>query len=429
MLPLLLLLVAELIATSWAIRLAIEGVDSQFEEQLRAVSRTLTEPPSFPLTGRILEQMKGLSGAEFYLSLADGQHLTTFALPVDISLPKNPEGDVELHGELYRVKTLRFPESHPNHGGQLGIFYAESQRRGAIRRAVQPLLLLGVLGGLLSVCLVLLLARQVTGRIAALQRQTRVIAAGTFHPMPLHDADDELRDLATSINEMAARLAEQQTKLSEAERLRVLAQFSGGLAHQLRNAAAGAKLALQLHLAEHPTTDREALDVALRQLARMEMNLKQFLDLGKPPTANKKPIDLVQLVQQTVELLGPQCRHAGVQVIMQLPEELPFQGDAIPLGHLIGNLLTNAIEAAGSGGEVQVKLRRANSEVELEVWDNGNGPAAEIAANLFEAFITGREQGIGLGLAVAKQATELHSGTINWDRQEGHTVFRVTLPL
>jgi signal transduction histidine kinase len=428
MLPLLLLLVAELIATSWAIRLAVEGVDSQLEEQLRAVSRTLTEPPSFPLTGRILEQMKGLSGAEFYLSLADGQHLTTFAFPVDLIGAKNEAAEVELQGERYRVKTLRFPESHPNHGGQLGIFYAESQRRGAIRRAVQPLLLLGVFGGVLSVCLVLLLARQVTGRIAALRRQTRVIAAGTFHPMPLHGADDELRDLAASINEMAARLAEQQAKLSEAERLRVLAQFTGGLAHQLRNAVAGAKLAVQLHLAEHPTTDREALDVALRQLARMEMNLKQFLDLGKPPTGNKKPIDLVQVVQQSVELVGPQCRHAGVQVTMELPDELPYIGDAIPMGHLISNLLANGIEAAGSGGEIQIKLRRSDSEIELEVWDNGLGPPIEIAANLFEAFITGREQGIGLGLAVAKQAVELHGGNITWDRQEGHTVFRVTLP-
>ena len=100
--------------------------------------------------------------------------------------------------------------------------------------------------------------------------------------MPLPRADDELRDLCEAVNDMARRLAAFQDELQRNERLRVLGQFSGGLAHQLRNAAAGAKLAVELFLAENPTADPEPSNGwRLRQLARIEGNLKQFLAPGQ----------------------------------------------------------------------------------------------------------------------------------------------------
>src|SRR5439155_5097314 len=139
-------------------------------------------------------------------------------------------------------------------------------------------------------------------RVRDLEHRTRLIAGGDFRPLPLPMADDELTDLCKSVNDMARRLAEFQEASQLNERLRVLGQFSGGLAHQLRNAAAGAKLAVELFLAENPGADPEPLRVALRQLARIESNLRQFLDLGKPPAEVKKPCDLAKLLDQAVSL-------------------------------------------------------------------------------------------------------------------------------
>jgi signal transduction histidine kinase len=220
---------------------------------------------------------------------------------------------------------------------------------------------------------------------------------------------------------MARRLAEYQTALQQTERLRVLGQFSGGLAHQLRNAAAGARLAVQLYLADDRPTDREPLEVALRQLARMESNLQQFLSLGKPAPPEMKLCDWIEILDSAVQLLRPQCRHAGIELVWYKPEPYLQPGDATLLGHLFGNLIGNAVEAAGPGGHVKVHwLGNA-----LEVTDNGSGPPPEIAKRLFEPFVTGRDQGIGLGLAVAKQAAEAHGGTIKWERRDALTVFRV----
>jgi signal transduction histidine kinase len=228
------------------------------------------------------------------------------------------------------------------------------------------------------------------------------------------------------VNHLATRLGEYERQLQQTERLRVLGQFSGGLAHQLRNAAGGARLAVQLFLKD-PGGDREPLEVALRQLVRIESNLSQFLSLGKPAPLVMQPLDVSELLSAAVRLYVPQCRHAGIVLTWEPPGPLPLSGDAVQLGHLFGNLIGNAIDAAGPGGTVQVTVKQGVGEVVIEVSDTGPGPPAAVADRLFEPFVTGRDQGIGLGLAVAKQAADAHGGRIDWRREDGRTVFRVML--
>ncbi len=438
--PLAVLLLGDAVATAWAARSAARQAERRIALQLAAVAHTLTEPPTFPLAPRVLAQMKGLSGAEFLLVRADGSRLSTFAdttamPPADsanLADASDPEADlgppIAVGAQAYRCRKLPLRQQ-PNEGGTLYIFYPEELRRTAVRDAVLPPILLGGTSGLFGIGLVWLTSRRVVQRIRELDRQTRAIAAGDFTPAAIPSQNDELRDLARGVNDMARRLAELQAALQRAERLRVLGQFSGGLAHQLRNAAAGAKLAIQLSLADQPPADREPLDVALRQLARIETNLQQFLDLGRPNELRPQPCDLSRIVTEAVELLRPQCRHAGTAVTWHPPDgPAPFLGDANQLGHLFLNVIGNAVEAAGAGGTVNVQLAHDDSAWLITVTDTGPGPPPEIAERLFDAFVTGKDQGIGLGLAVAKQAVELHAGRIAWDRSAGTTRFRIWLP-
>jgi signal transduction histidine kinase len=327
---------------------------------------------------------------------------------------------------------LPLREPHPNADGDLYIFYPESLRQTAVRDAVRPLVAVGAVG-LVAVGLAFAFGSRLVGGIRALDARTRMIAAGDFRPVPVPRADDELRDLCEAVNDMARRLASFQERSQRDERLRVLGQFSGGLAHQLRNAAAGAKLALEVYLAENPAADPEPLRVALRQLARIESNLRQFLDLGKPPTSTPQPCDLAQLIDQTVSLLKPQCQHAGTALVWHPPAgPCVIPGDPTQLGHLFANVIGNAVEAAGPGGSVEARIvdrgsRNGKPTFVVEVSDTGPGPPREIAERLFEPFVTGKEQGIGLGLAVAKQAAEAHGGSIAWEHRDGRTVFRIEL--
>ena len=102
------------------------------------------------------------------------------------------------------------------------------------------MLVLGGSFGLASVALAIGLGQRLSRRVRELERRTRQIAAGDFSPMPLPAPNDEIRDLARSVNDMAERLARFHEATRRTERLRLLGQVGGGLAHQLRNGLAGA---------------------------------------------------------------------------------------------------------------------------------------------------------------------------------------------
>lgn len=432
--PLLVLLALDAAATGWAALSAADQAERRIAGQLRAVAHTLTEPPAFPLTDRVLAQMKGLSSAEYLLVRADGSRIGTFPNPdtrppadAVVASADDPTlgPPVAVNGTEYRCLRVALVPPHPQEGGTLYVFYPESLRRTAVWDAARPFLLLGGAGGVLAVGLMAVAAGRLVARVQEVSDRTRAIAAGDYRPMPLPPQDDELRDLGRAVNDLAVRLAGFRDELATTERLRVLGQFAGGLAHQLRNAAAGAKLAVQLHAGECEH-DPETLAVALRQLARIETTLRQFLALGRPPTAAREPCDLGAIVAQAVELLQPQARHAGTALDFTPPGPLPLTGDPARLGDLFQNVIGNAVEAAGAGGTVTVCV--AGDGRSVEVTDTGPGPPPAIAERMFDPFVTGKEQGIGLGLAVAKQAADVHGWRLSWRRADGKTIFRVECP-
>jgi signal transduction histidine kinase len=239
-----------------------------------------------------------------------------------------------------------------------------------------------------------------------------------------------LRDLSQSVNDMAERLALLQETVQKTEQLRLIGQLSSGLAHQLRNAVTGAKLAVQLHQSECPQSDGEALQVTLRQLTLMEANLRRFMDLGKMGSSPLGQCSIPAIIDEVLSLLRPQCKHTSVELRWTVPTEpLEIDGDAARLRDLLLNVIGNAVEAAGQDGVVEVRAmgNMPHSSVMVEVVDTGPGPPAAIAERLFEPFVTGKPEGVGLGLAVAQQAAEAHHGSIAWSRKEGKTVFRIEL--
>jgi signal transduction histidine kinase len=418
------LLVGTAAATWWAATHAAAAVERQIADKISAVGRSVVGPPTFRLTDPILRQMRELTGVELVLVQPAREAVSTLDPP-----PPDLTADVvRANGREFRLSKIPIRPPHPNEGGTLYALYPEAQRRAAVREAVQPALWLGVVGGLVTFALLFVTSRRLVARIRAVESRTRDIADGRLEPIPLPAADDEVRDLVVSVNEMSRKLAEYQTALRQTERLRVLGQFSGGLAHQLRNAAGGARLAVQLYLNESPPGDVEPLNVALRQLARMETNLRQFLDLGRPDDHTLEPLDLVAVLDQAVESLTPQARHTGTKLVWAKPAHaVPMTGNAVQLGHVFTNLLSNAVEAAGPGGAVELKVDISPAGVRITFSDTGPGPPPAIAARLFDTFVTGKEHGVGLGLAVAKQAVDLHRGRIFWERIEDRTHFVVEL--
>lgn len=475
LIPLLTLLLGMVGMSAWTALASAQRARHSIERTMHDIAGTLAAV-KIPPNHHTLPLLKGLSGAEFLRCDAsgrpvqgdDGKPLTTLAeLPDALpgataawqSLSDLPR--VHVAGVTYFALGVPLGADEESRG-TVYIFYPESLWRGAVWEAVKPSLYVGIIGGLASLVLTVAVTQRLSRRVRELERRTRLIAAGDFSPMPLPRRNDELRDLAQSVNDMAQQLAQFQETVKLTERLRLLGQVSGGLAHQLRNGVTGARLAVQLHARTcNGQADAESLDVALRQLSLVESHLKRFLDLGKASELQKQPCDLVEIIQETVTLLRPQCRHANIDLRTSPPcpdvtsglrrdarrdEPLTVLGDRGHLGHLLLNLVSNAVDAAGPGGWIEIRWRLdvarvskpaatvAGSEtgptrVIIEIIDSGPGPSPEVAERLFEPFVTGKPHGVGLGLAVARQVAQAHGGTIRWRRVDQTTCFEIELPL
>jgi len=440
-------LLASLLATTitayWiALRVRIEQ-----RESLGRVVKTLGDA-AFPLTENVLTQMSGLSGAEFVLMTSQGRVQAT-TRPMESPwladlwrLAHSNETDaardavVTFGSRNYLADFVSISRrAHFSEPATLFILYPEDELTSRIHQAVYPALIAGLIAAGVAVAIATWLARRFVRPIHTLVARTATIAQGGFLPMPLARHNDELRDLGESINRMAAQLADYERQVRHNERLKTLGQLGASMAHQLRNAATGGRMAIELHRRDCPQgAADESLEVALRQLRLMESYLRQFLSIEQATPAVRRTVDFSALVEEVLGLLRPASVHAGVELQFLAPDApLMMQGDPESLGQLVTNLVVNALDAAVTGPtkppRVVVEIiREPSGNGLLRVEDTGPGPVPEVREQLFNSFVTTKPDGFGLGLFVARQIAERHNGQLRWQRDGAMTCFCFRFP-
>jgi signal transduction histidine kinase len=173
----------------------------------------------------------------------------------------------------------------------------------------------------------------------------------------------------------------------------------------------------------------ESLAVVLRQLALTEEQVKGLLSLGRHERKQPVPCDVNQLIGEVALLVGPACQHTHVdfQHASQV-DDGRISGFPDDLRAAVLNLTLNGIDAAGPGGVVRLRVAAEDGSIHVEVSDNGPGPPPELREKLFDPFVTTKPEGVGLGLALARQVATDHGGRLAWTRDDGHTCFRLVLP-
>jgi signal transduction histidine kinase len=406
----------------------------------------------FPLSEPVLRQMSDLSGVEFAffdrgyrlqsgtlkLGIAEQKYLQQECFS-GISNEKRDQTGILLKGRAYLSQCVEVKERPPiTPGGWLIVLSPKENWARTLWQATYPALLVGTAAIVALIFLTTLLAHRFVEPIRRLGDRAAGIAEGNFEPLPVSRRNDEIRDLTLSINRMAEQLGRYENDIRRHEQLRTLGQLGAGLAHQLRNAATGGRMAIELHQlrcsAKENGEEQETLEVALRQLRLMESYLQRFLALGQTRDAPHKPLDLEALVNDSLDLIRTRASHAGIEIVVEKPpKSVTIAGDADALRQLFVNLLMNSIEAA-SGNDVEKRRIEVSLDaidmktVVVKFVDTGPGPASEIADRLFQPFVTGKPEGTGLGLYVARQTVESHQGKIDWSRENGMTCFTVEFP-
>jgi signal transduction histidine kinase len=430
-------------------RLAASHTRERIEGQLRGVVGVLVTA-NFPLTESVLGKMRNLSGAEFALSDHAGRVIaTSFRSPPEM-LPENPAlsradevalgAPMTLDGRDYFHTAVRLtgPEADARNR-VLHILFPGDEYRRSLRQAFLPPLLVGLVATAAAIVAARLLAGRISRATAHLGEEVQRLARGDFRSVKLPAIDDEIHDLTEAVNRTAAMLADYERQVRRTEQMRTVAQLGASLAHEMRNAATGCRMAVDLHAeACHCGNDPESLSVARQQLQLMESQLQRFLQVGRQTDElPRRPVNLAQLISDLLPLVRPLANHAHVDLEWHCPnDETIVEGDGDALGQVVLNLILNAVEAVQQGPRQAARVQRVTIELrslgdvhtELSVIDTGPGPPEATSATLFEPFVTSKAEGAGLGLAVARQVVEAHGGSIGWRRLDGVTQFRIVLP-
>jgi two-component system sensor histidine kinase PilS (NtrC family) len=175
------------------------------------------------------------------------------------------------------------------------------------------------------------------------------------------------------------------------------------------------------------------MGIVTREIDRLNGLVTDLLDYATPRPAKIAPLDLAELVRDTVRVFGQDRGLAGVTVDAHLDERaasVPFDGDAAKLRQVLWNLIRNAAEAAAEGGgHVVVDLERGADEVAMHVRDDGPGIPSEYRDRVFEPFFTTKNRGNGLGLATVINLVHDHRGSVQLESQPGQgTCLTVRLP-
>ena len=247
------------------------------------------------------------------------------------------------------------------------------------------------------------------------------------------------RDTYLVARELASRVAlvleraQAVSELEDARRLAALGQFAAAIAHDIRTPLTSISLNVQIlrRKLELSPDDREHLDIALEELARLDKSVAEILDFAKPVKLAPQAIDIGELIQTTTRGLTPVLSEKGLALRCEPGGELPaVHGDPQRLRQVIVNLVGNAADASQPGTEVTVRARSADTaHVAIDVEDKGRGIGADDLARIFEPFYTTRPDGTGLGLAICHKVVRAHGGDIQVRSTPGHgSTFTVLLP-
>lgn len=231
--------------------------------------------------------------------------------------------------------------------------------------------------------------------------------------------------------------------LEEVNRLK--SEFFANISHEFRTPLTlikGRLSDIQLALSSHQQKNLDRhFKVTMRNLDNLEDLMNQMLELSRIEagtiTLDLRTGDLVQFIKHIETTLRPLAEKAGLSFFVRLPDHPVFaRFDEIRLERVVHNLIVNAVDFTPEGGEVNLNLDIPTSEkAVITVADTGTGIPAEKIDRIFERFyqvdssLTRSHGGTGIGLALVKELTELHGGTVSVSSREREgTVFRLELP-
>jgi heavy metal sensor kinase len=264
-------------------------------------------------------------------------------------------------------------------------------------------------------------------RMAA--RAKSITATRLNERLPVDHPHDELGRLAVVFNETLERLEQSFAQMQH---------FTGDVSHELRTPLTAIRTVGEVALREARSPDayRATIGSMLEEVDRLTSLVERLLTLSRagsgPAHLRNEPFDAGELAEEVAAYLAVLAEENGQSIVIRRAAPAMIEADRLILRQALVNLVDNAVKYGAADTEIGLTIRRSDTDVIVEVRDQGPGIAPDLGARIFDrhyrAGTGGR--GTGLGLAIARWAVEAHRGQLTWEAgSAGGSVFRITLPL
>ncbi|MCD4782954.1 MAG: response regulator [Candidatus Eremiobacteraeota bacterium] len=248
-------------------------------------------------------------------------------------------------------------------------------------------------------------------------------------------AEEELRNLNVElekrVEERTTELMKVQKELLNNERLAVIGKLAASLSNELENPLTAMRKSINYLKEKYQGVDAESqkhLDTMEEAIMKASNLTYKLLEYVHAPEANPSGIGGMEIIEDVLSRIRiPE----NIKLYIPKKEDTPyFYADKEQVGHIVQNLLLNAIQSMPSSGELVIKSGVIGERGYLEITDTGTGIKREEIEQIFEPLYTTKLSGIGLGLSICKRYADINDGEIrvNSKPDEGST-FRLLLPL
>ena len=264
-----------------------------------------------------------------------------------------------------------------------------------------------------------------------------------FSLKPVHGESGDVTRLIAEARDITELKRAQERETAMLRSLATLGESASILAHEIKNPITAVNLALRAVADQLGEDHRTVLEDLVGRMRLLEERLRRSLSFTRPVGARPRAAAVRELCAATCDLLAPEAEARGIEVSIEVDDRVrELWADPGLTEEVLTNLVRNALDALVEGGRVRITARNGAAPapgspgtVELLVEDDGPGVPESAAANLFRPFFTTKEDGTGLGLAVAKKIIEEQRGTLELlttgdaaPRQLGGACFRIELP-
>lgn len=272
---------------------------------------------------------------------------------------------------------------------------------------------------------------QVVGPVGKLMRGLKGFFGDTGRQLPETARRDEFGDLARALTQVREELVTERERREQSERLALLGRVATGLAHEIKNPLASIQLHAQLiESLDLDDESQASLKHLLAEVRVIEGLVNQWLFLARPASPKKQPLQVMDVLQETVQMLQPQADHAGVTLHLAPAPAMETEGDRMRLQQVFRNIMVNAIQAMPSGGKLDISIAGSADSLTITFHDQGPGFSPDALGHGAELFFSEKEGGMGVGLNVAQEIISAHNGQILLkNHPKSGALVEITLPM